>query len=154
VSGELEIRAARERDLDAIVALLADDELGSRRERGDGSASASYLGAFEEIDRDPRNELAVVEDAGQVVAVLQLTFVPSLTHSGGERAQIEGVRVATGHRGGGVGRALLGWAIETARRRGCRMVQLTTDKRRPDARRFYESLGFEATHEGMKLPLN
>jgi GNAT superfamily N-acetyltransferase len=95
----------------------------------------------------------VAEEEGRVVATLQRTFVPSLTHRGGERAQVEGVRVAASHRGRGTGRSLLGWVVERARERGCRMVQLTTDKRRPDALRFYESLGFEATHEGMKLRL-
>ncbi len=95
----------------------------------------------------------MAEEAGRIVATLQLTFVPSLTHQGGERAQVEGVRVAADHRGRGTGGLLFGWVESRARERGCRMVQLTTDKRRPDARRFYEALGFRATHEGMKLPL-
>ena len=147
------IRAARREDLGAIVGLLADDELGRQREATDKTPSAPYLRAFEQIDRDPRNELVVVEEEGRVVATLQLTYVPSLTHRGGERAQVEGVRVAAGHRGRGTGRLLLGWVVERARERGCGMVQLATDKRRPDALRFYEALGFEATHEGMKLRL-
>lgn len=151
--GTLTIRAACEDDLGEIVALLADDALGRERERTSEALSTAYRVAFEEIDRDARNELVVVEEAGRVIATLQLTYVPSLTHEGGERAQVEGVRVAASHRGRGVGRMLLGWATSRAEERGCRMVQLTTDKRRPDARRFYESLGFEATHEGMKLKL-
>ncbi|MDP9365749.1 MAG: GNAT family N-acetyltransferase [Chloroflexota bacterium] len=147
------IRSAREDDLVAIVRLLAEDELGRLREDVVEPLPAFYVAAFREIDRDPRHELLVVEDAGEVVATAQLSFLPSLTHRGGERAQIEGVRVAASRRGTGIGRALFARMIARAERRGCRMVQLTTDKRRGDARRFYESLGFEATHEGMKLTL-
>ena len=154
MANTLSVRTARREDLGAIVALLADDDLGRQREAADSVTDSSYLRAFDEIARDPRNELLVVEDEeGGVVATLQLTYVPSLTHRGGERAQVEGVRVASGHRGGGTGRLLLGWVVERARERSCGMVQLTTDKRRPDALRFYESLGFKATHEGMKLRL-
>ncbi len=147
------IRPARAEDLPGIVALLADDELGRDRERSGGPLDDAYLEAFAEIDRDARNELVVIEEHGRILATLQLTFLPSLSHLGGERVQIEGVRVATGHRGTGVGRGLLEWVVSRAEERGCRMVQLTTDKRRSDARRFYEGLGFEATHEGMKLRL-
>ena len=135
------------------MALLADDDLGSGREQADGPLPAAYVEAFGEIDGDDRNELVVAEEGGRIVATLQLTFVPSLTHQGGERAQLEGVRAAAGHRGRGTGGLLLGWVESRARQRGCRVLQLTTDKRRPDARRFYEALGFRATHEGMKLPL-
>lgn len=147
------IRPAREEDLQEIVALLADDDLGRDRERADGPLPNAYLEAFEEIERDARNELVVVEESGRIVATLQLTFIPSLTHRGGERAQVEGVRVSASHRGTGVGHRLLKWVVSRAGERGCRMVQLTTDKRRSDARRFYEDMDFEATHEGMKLPL-
>jgi GNAT superfamily N-acetyltransferase len=147
------VRRAEMKDLVEIVRLLADDELGSQRERMQAPLPASYLAAFEAIDQDERNELVVVENDGQIVATLQVTFIPSLTYQGGERAQIEGVRVRASERGSGVGRMLISWVIERARQRGCRMVQLTTDKRRPDALRFYESLGFEATHEGLKLRL-
>ncbi len=147
------IRAARREDLPEIVALLADDDLGSGRERADGPLPAAYIEAFRAIDGDDRNELVVAEEEGRIVATLQLTFVPSLTHRGGERAQVECVRVAAGQRGRGTGRLLFGWVESRAKERGCRMVQLTTDKRRPDARGFYEALGFRATHEGMKLPL-
>ena len=146
------IRPAQAEDLPEIIALLADDDLGLDRERG-GFPDDAYLQAFAEIDRDARNELVVMEEEGRIVATLQLTFLPSLTHLGGERAQIEGVRVAADHRGAGVGRRLLEWVVSRAEERGCRMVQLTTDKRRSDAQRFYEGLGFEATHEGMKLHL-
>lgn len=147
------IRPARIDDLVEIVRLLADDELGQTREVGDEVLPDEYLRAFHDIDEDERNELIVVEDDGWMVGTLQLTFIPGLTHRGSERAQLEGVRVATSHRSQGIGRLLFEWAIERARQRGCRMVQLTTDKRRPDAYRFYESLGFVSSHEGMKLRL-
>jgi GNAT superfamily N-acetyltransferase len=114
---------------------------------------AAYWRAFDAVDGDERNLLVVAELDGEVVGTLQITFIPSLTHQGGERAQVEGVRIDARQRGRGLGRSLLGWAVEQARDRGCRMVQLTSDKRRPDALRFYQSLGFRATHEGLKLPL-
>jgi ribosomal protein S18 acetylase RimI-like enzyme len=149
-------RAARQ-DVPAIVRLLADDQIGRTREvtadRPD-DLPAAYWRAFEAIDADPRNLLVVAEVDRQVVGTLQLTFIPSLTLVGGERAQIEAVRVSARHRGQGLGTAMLRWAIGRARERGCRLVQLTTDKRRPDALRLYESLGFRATHEGLKLRLN
>lgn len=149
------IRPAVAADLPAIVNMLADDPLGARRERNTAPLPAAYLQAFEAIARDPNNELVVVEgENGRAVAVLQLTFTPYLTHQGGWRATIEGVRVSSALRGTGIGRAFFGWAIERARERGCHVVQLTTDKQRPEARRFYESLGFSATHEGMKLQLS
>ena len=113
----------------------------------------SPYAAFMDIEEGPRNELIVVEEEGKVIATLQLTFIPSLTHTGGERAQVEGVRVAAGSRSTGVGRQLLERAISRAQKRGCKTVQLTTDKRRAEARRFYEALGFGATHEGVKLKL-
>lgn len=148
------IRPAVAADLPAIVNMLADDPLGARRERNTTPLPAAYLQSFEAIARDPNNELVVVEgENGRAVAVLQLTFTPYLTHQGGWRATIEGVRVSSALRGTGVGRAFFAWAIERARERGCHVVQLTTDKQRPEARRFYESLGFAATHEGMKLAL-
>lgn len=147
-------RRARRDDLATIVALLADDELGAIREIAAESVADVYVRAFDDIDMDPRNELLVADDGGSVVAVLQVTYIPGLTHQGAERAQIEGVRVAASHRGRGVGHQLFRWAIDRARARGCRIVQLTTDKRRADAHRFYRLLGFEATHEGMKLRLD
>ncbi len=149
---DVRIRPARREDLPRIVELLADDDLGRGREHP-GEDLSPYAAAFMDIDEDPRNELIVVEAEGAVIATLQPTFIPSLTHTGGERAQVEGVRVAAGSRSTGVGRQLLEWAISRAQRRGCKTVQLTTDKRRADARRFYEALGFGATHEGMKLKL-
>lgn len=137
-----------------IVALLAQDELGSQREAPGQPLPEAYWSAFEAIDRDPDNRLVVAVDDGDVVATLQLTFLPYLTFQGGWRAQIEAVRVASDRRGQGLGRQLLEWAIAEADKRDCHLVQLTTNKTRRDARRFYESLGFEATHEGMKLNRN
>jgi GNAT superfamily N-acetyltransferase len=150
----IRVRLALATDLPNIVHMLADDPLGAARERDIHPLPASYLAAFEAIQKDPNNELVVVEShEGQAVAVLQLTFMPYLTHQGGWRACIEGVRVHKSLRGSGVGKALFEWAIERAKARGCYVVQLTTDKQRPDAKRFYESLGFVASHEGMKLAL-
>lgn len=155
MSDPLRIRPATVHDLPAIVAMLADDPLGSGRESALDPLPASYLAAFEAIARDPNNELVVAEDdGGLAVAVLQLTCTPHITHQGGWRATIEGVRVDGPHRRSGVGRQLFAWAIARARERGCHLVQLTTDKQRPEARRFYEALGFVATHEGMKLKLS
>jgi GNAT superfamily N-acetyltransferase len=147
------VRDAEERDLPAVVALYADDDLGATREQPGDPLPAEYLRAFAALRDDPRHRLVVVEDGGEVVATLQLSFVPHLVRRGGERAQIEAVRVAAGQRGSGLGRQLVGWAVDRARERGCVLVQLTTDATRADARRFYESLGFTASHVGMKLPL-
>lgn len=142
-------RAAAEDDVPAIVALLKDDTIGAGRE-GDTDA---YLTAFAAIAADPRNHLIVADIDGEVAGTLQLTFIPGLSRMGTERAQIEAVRVAAAHRSRGLGRRMIEWAIDRARRQGCGLVQLTSDKRRVDAIRFYESLGFEPTHEGMKLAL-
>ena len=147
------VRDAQERDLPAIVALYADDELGSTREQPAEPLADEYRRAFAAISDDPRTRLVVAEEHGGVAGTLQLSFLPHLVRRGAERAQIEAVRVAAGHRGSGLGRELLGWAIEQARLRGCALVQLSTDASRTDARRFYESLGFTASHLGMKLPL-
>jgi len=152
-AASLQFRRARPADLDAIVALLADDTLGSGREDPAVPANPCYVQAFEAIDRDPNQCLAVAERAGAVVGCLQLSFIPGLSRRGLWRGQIESVRVASGERGAGTGRAMFEWAIGQCRERGCGLVQLTTDKSRGDARRFYESLGFAATHEGMKLEL-
>ena len=135
--------------------MLANDPLGAKRERLTTPLPQSYLDAFSAIDADLNNELIVAEaEEGNIVGVLQLTFIPSMTYQGGLRAQIEGVRVAAEHRSCGVGRELLRFAIEKARHRGCHLVQLTSDNSRPDAIRFYESLGFVASHQGLKLHLD
>jgi ribosomal protein S18 acetylase RimI-like enzyme len=148
------VRLAVAEDLPDIVRMLADDPLGAKREQDKHPLPASYLHAFEAISRDPNNELVVVEaDDGRAVAALQLTYTPYLTHQGGWRATIEGVRVSNNLRGTGLGREFFAWAINRARERGCHVVQLTTDKKRPEAKRFYESIGFTASHEGMKLNL-
>jgi GNAT superfamily N-acetyltransferase len=143
-------RDARREDVPAIVALLADDVLGAGRE---AAMDEAYLVAFEQVQADPRSRLIVAEASGQVAGTLQLSMLPGLSRHGMLRAQVEGVRVAAPHRGQGLGRAMIEWANEQARERGCGLVQLTSDKRRPDAVRFYESLGFTASHEGLKLPL-
>jgi ribosomal protein S18 acetylase RimI-like enzyme len=147
------LREATDGDLPRIVELLADDPLGAQRERPGVPLDRAYLEAFSAIARDPNNELVVAVRDGAIVGVMQLTWIPSLTHTGSWRGQIEGVRVASSERGRKIGRTMIEWAIERARSRGCRMVQLTTDKSRPEALRFYQSLGFEATHQGLKLRL-
>ena len=135
----------------AIVALLADDVLGAGREAA--ADDDVYQAAFEQVTADPRSWLIVAEEGGQVAGTLQLTVLPGLSRRGMLRAQIEAVRVAAPARGQGLGRAMIEWAIGQARDQGCGMVQLTSDKHRRDAVRFYESLGFTASHEGLKLPL-
>lgn len=150
---DLVFRQARRSDLDRVVWLLADDPLGSRREVFADPLPDGYVRAFESIDADPNNELVVVEREGVVVGVLQITFLPGMTYQGAWRAQIEGVRVAADLRSSGVGRRMFLWAMDRAAGRGCHLVQLTSDKARPDAIRFYESLGFVASHEGMKFQL-
>jgi GNAT superfamily N-acetyltransferase len=151
--GAVTFRRAMPDDLPTIVALLADDPIGRSRENPASQLDACYRNAFAAIERDPNQLLAVAERGGHVIGVLQLSFIPGLTRRGMWRGQIEGVRVATGERAGGIGRAMLEWAIEENRRRGCGLVQLTSDKRRSAAHGFYEALGFEATHQGYKLSL-
>jgi GNAT superfamily N-acetyltransferase len=146
-------RRARPEDLTVIVGLLADDPIGRTRESGAAELDECYADAFAAIERDPNQLLAVAERDGRVVGMLQLSFIPGLTRRGMWRGQIEGVRVASAERGGGIGRAMIEWAIAESRRRGCGLVQLTSDKRRSRAHEFYEALGFQATHEGYKLPL-
>lgn len=147
------VRRAARADVPALVRLLADDELGATREAATEPLAEGYYAAFAAIERDGCNDLVVAEAGGEVIGTLQLTFIPYLTYRGGTRAQIEAVRIDRRFPGRGVGHALFAWAIARAQARGCHLVQLTTDKRRPDARRFYESLGFVASHEGMKLHL-
>lgn len=147
----INFRKACADDVAAIVRLLADDMLGQQREDARTPTNPLYLKAFAAIDQDPNQLLAVAELDGMIVGCLQLTFVPGLSRLGAWRGQIESVRVSSSQRGIGLGQALLEWAIERCRARGCRLVQLTTDKNRPDARRFYENVGFVASHDGMKL---
>ncbi|MFL4475705.1 GNAT family N-acetyltransferase [Paeniglutamicibacter sp. MACA_103] len=148
---EVAVRDAVQGDLPALLAMLADDPLGASRDPGFDADLEPYLAAFAAIDRDPAHRLLVCESAGQVVAMLQLSFIPGLSRRGAWRAQIEAVRTHADFRGRGLGQGFIQWAIGHARDRGCSLVQLTTDKSRSDAHRFYERLGFEASHEGMKL---
>ena len=146
------IRIATQEDVAAVVALLADDPLGATRENIDGAATC-YQAAFNRIEIDPNNDVLVAERDGQIVGCLQLTLIPSLTRSGMTRAQIEGVRIAASERGLGLGGQMMTWAERAARELGAGIVQLTTDKSRTDAHRFYENLGYTASHEGMKKDL-
>ncbi len=133
--------------------MLADDALGRTREDAGASLDPVYATAFAAIERDPNQFMAVLEDEGEVVGYLQLTFIPGLSVKGMLRGQIESVRIASSRRGRGLGHILLEWAIAECRRRGCGMVQLTMNKARQDTARFYRSLGFVASHEGFKLGL-
>ncbi len=148
------IRKAVLADIPAIIALLADDDLGQHRETVTDPVDPAYLAAFDRISADPNQVLAVMVCAdGVILGTLQISFLHYLTHRGATRAQIEGVRIASGARGMGAGEELMRWAIVQARDNGCRVVQLTTDKSRPAAHAFYSKLGFAPTHLGFKLTL-
>ena len=149
-----QIRLAERADLEQIVDLLRGDYLGRARETATEDLDPVYELAFNAIDNDPNQRLIVMEDAGVLIGCLQLTFIPGLSHKGAWRGQIESVRIATERRGGGLGHMLISAAIDQCRDKGCRMVQLTSDKSRHDAIRFYERLGFVASHEGFKLRLD
>ena len=153
-------RSATRADVPAILELLTDDEIARSRSLAAGpgavtseAVDAACWAAFEAIDADPRNELIVADEDGTVVGTCQLTFTPSLSRRGAERMTIEAVRVRADLRGRGVGRAMMAWSLERARERGCGLAQLTTDRRRTDAHRFYASLGFEPSHVGFKITL-
>jgi ribosomal protein S18 acetylase RimI-like enzyme len=150
----IKIREARREDVAAIVALLADDDLGAGREVVSDPPLGAYFEAFEKVAADPRNLLAVAQDAaGAVVGTIQMTFIPGLSNQGAELALIEAVRVDSALRGQGLGQAMIEWALEEARRRGCGFVELFTHASRVDAQRFYERLGFEKSHAGMRRKL-
>jgi GNAT superfamily N-acetyltransferase len=153
MNSELTFRLATSNDLSTIVSMLADDSIGATREKWEAQILDSYVHAFERIAADPNQELTVVEMRGEIVATFQLTFIQYLTHQGGLRAQIEAVRTHKDHRGKGIGKKVFEYVIMRARQHGCNMAQLTSDKNRADAIRFYQSMGFVATHEGMKLKL-
>ncbi|SCF37273.1 L-amino acid N-acyltransferase YncA [Micromonospora purpureochromogenes] len=144
-------REAVRADLPAVIALLADDVLGKARDFTE--VDEAYERAFADITADLRNHLIVADEAGELVGCMQITYIPGLGRHGAERSLIESVRVRSDLRGRGLGRRMMEWAVDQARQRGCALVQLTTDKTRADAHRFYRSLGFVASHEGMKLPL-
>ena len=147
------IRDAQRHDLPAIIALLADDELGRGREIVSKEIDPAYVRAFEMLASDPRTRLMVAEQGGRIVGCFELVFIPGIARRGAERAQIEAVRVASDIRGDGIGKLMMTWAINHAKSRGCRLIQLTSDKRRARAHQFYAKLGFEPTHEGFKMEL-
>ncbi|MFE0347160.1 GNAT family N-acetyltransferase [Streptomyces griseoluteus] len=148
---DLSIRPAAPDDIPAIVAMLADDPLGAQRESPDDLTP--YLAAFERLDTDPNQHLVVAVRDGRVIGTLQLTIIPGLSRKGATRSLIEAVRIHADERGSGLGSELIQWAVDTSRHLGCHLVQLTSDKTRTDAHRFYERLGFTASHEGFKLSL-
>ena len=149
----LKYRSAEREDLERLVSLLSNDPLGIKREDATLPLNDAYIAAFNAIDADPNNELLVVEFDGLIIGMLQLTFIPNLTFIGSWRCQVEGVRIREDFRGRGFGEQMLQHAIEQARLRDCCMVQLATNKSRENAIKFYENLGFKATHEGFKLSL-
>lgn len=148
-----EFRSASRSDLSAVVALLADDELGAERELASADLDPRYEQAFAEMCLQTGNELLIMLQGDKIVACLQLTLIPGLSRLGAKRAQIEGVRVARTHRHTGIGNRLMWNALERARRAGCTLVQLTTDRKRTKAQEFYLKLGFQPSHVGMKLVL-
>ncbi|MER7800163.1 GNAT family N-acetyltransferase [Streptomyces parvulus] len=148
---DLEIRRTTAADIPAVVAMLADDPLGAERESPDDLDP--YVAALERLDADPNQHVVVAVRDGRVVGTLQLTIVPGLSRRGATRSIIEGVRIHADERGGGLGTQLIAWAVDESRRQGCHLVQLTSDKSRTDAHRFYERLGFSASHTGFKLQL-
>ncbi|EBA06925.1 GNAT family N-acetyltransferase [Sagittula stellata] len=147
----LTIRPATRADLPTLIALYADDGLGKNRDGG--AVDDAYLQAFEAIDKDPNHVLAVGEEGQEIVATLLLSFLPGLSRHGAWRAQIEAMRVSSARRGEGLGRKMLEWAVAEAKRRNCRLLQLTSDRQRDDAHRFYERAGFTPSHLGFKMTL-
>lgn len=149
---KMKFRKAVREDVPAIVQLLANDKLGQLREDYRDPLPEKYYRAFEQIERDPNQELIVTENnAEEIIGTLQMSFIQYLTYRGGIRAQIEAVRIREDLRGEGIGQKLFEWAIQRAKERKAHLLQLTTDKSRPEALRFYEKLGFKASHEGMKI---
>ncbi|MGW3955191.1 N-acetyltransferase family protein [Streptomyces sp. NPDC004752] len=148
---DLDIRAAVADDIPAIVGMLADDPVGAQRESPDDPTP--YLAALERLNADPNQHLVVAVQEGRVVGTLQLTIIPGLSRRGATRSNIEAVRIHADARGSGLGTQLIEWAIEESRRQNCQLVQLTSDNRRTDAHRFYERLGFAASHTGFKRQL-
>ncbi|MDP3376735.1 MAG: GNAT family N-acetyltransferase [Brevundimonas sp.] len=147
-------RRAETADLPFIVGLLADDPIGASREDLSTPLNRAYIDAFNAIAADPNQFLAVITEDDQVIGTLQLTFIPGLSRTGAWRGQIEAVRIAAHRRGTGLGHRAFEWAVQQCQSRKCSLVQLTTDKNRPEAHRFYEQLGFAASHLGYKRPLD
>ncbi|MCD2258825.1 GNAT family N-acetyltransferase [Psychroserpens luteolus] len=148
-------RNAKRDDVSAIVAMIADDTLGKKRENFQNPLPNVYYSAFDNIDSDKNQMLTVIEnDKEEIIGTLQLSFIQYLTYRGGIRAQIEAVRIRKDYRGTGLGTELFKWAINKAKERNAHVLQLTTDKKRPEAIEFYKKIGFVASHEGMKLHLN
>lgn len=148
------LRKARNGDLPAIVGLLADDGLGKGREDARFPLDQAYVSAFDALEGDPNQLLVVAQEGEKIVATMQLTFIAGISRRGAWRGQIEAVRVAASHRGSGLGQKMFEFAIQECRSRGCSLVQLTTDRTRTDAHRFYDRLGFVASHIGYKLQLD
>lgn len=153
MSESLAIRRAKIDDLPAILAMLADDDVTRARGEADAEVNEAHRAAFAAIEADPNQFLALAVEGDGIVGCFQLTFIPGLSRGAVWRGQVESVRVASHARSRGIGAFMMDWAVAECRRRGCAVVQLTTDKRRSDAHRFYARLGFEASHEGMKLKL-
>ena len=153
IQGEVLFRLATRDDVPSIVRLLADDELGSQRERYEDPLSESYYSAFEQIHNDPNHELIVAERSGEVIGTLHLMFLPSISFQGALRSQVESVRVDKRFQNQGIGSEMMKWTIDRAQQRGAQVMQLTTHNTRVDAHRFYERLGFKGSHLGMKLSL-
>lgn len=147
---ELTFREAERDDLERIVELIADDAVAATRT---GTFGAAHVAGFEAVAASPDNELVVAESDGEVVGVMQLTFIPGISRNGAARLLVEAVRVDRALRGRGIGRLMMEHAHERGRARGCALAQLTSDKQRPEAHRFYRNLGYEQSHEGFKLPL-
>jgi GNAT superfamily N-acetyltransferase len=148
---KINIRKATPKDVATIVQLLAQDELGKLRESYQIPLPEQYYRAFEEINRDKNNYLLVAEEGDTIIGTLQLTIIPYLTYQGGKRALIEGVRVNQSYRGQGIGKQMIEWAIQKSRELSCHLIQLTTDKKRPESLEFYKKIGFINSHEGLKL---
>ena len=147
---ELTFREAALADLERVVELIADDAVAATRT---GTYGAAHVAGFEAVSASPDNELVVAEAGGEVIGVMQLTFIPGISRNGASRLLVEAVRVDKAHRGQGIGRLLMEHAHERGRERGCVLAQLTSDKQRPEAHRFYRNLGYAQSHEGFKLPL-
>ena len=150
----MNFRRATINDIPAIVNMLADDKLGRERENLQTPLAEAYALAFRKIDKDKNQELMLIENENnQILGTFQLTFIQYLTYQGGKRAQIEAVRIRKDHRGTGLGEKMMQWAIARAKQKGAHVLQLTTDKQRPEALHFYTKLGFMPSHEGMKMHL-